>query len=130
MPFSYLLEILAVKNIHPFLYRMLEKNIKSFAAKMRVLYKYCCRDNMITINEAFRNFLNEQEACLKPETFLDFEDAILLYEEFLEFGAEDFLSEEDRDLYTARHEHENKNYWYPLQIEWKALTFNSMSFFL
>ena len=77
---------------------------------MIVLYKYCCRDIMITINEAFRKFLNEQETCLKPETFLDFEDVILLYEEFLEFSAEDFLSEEDRDIYIARHEHDNKNY--------------------
>lgn len=75
-----------------------------------IAYKYCCRDNMITINEAFRKFLNEQEASLKPDTFLDFEDVILLYEEFLEFSAEDYLSEEDSDLYTARHENDNKNY--------------------
>jgi len=39
---------------------------------------------MITINDAFRKFLNEQEASLKSDTFLDCEDVILLYEEFLE----------------------------------------------
>jgi hypothetical protein len=65
---------------------------------------------MITINDAFRKFLNEQEASLKSETFLDCEDVILLYEEFLEFNAEDFLSDEDRDLYASQHERDNKNY--------------------
>ena len=65
---------------------------------------------MITINDAFRKFLNEQEASLKSDTFLDCEDVILLYEEFLEFSAEDCLSEEDRDLYAGQHEHDNKNY--------------------
>lgn len=65
---------------------------------------------MTTINEAFRMFLNEQEASLKPDAFLDLEDVILLYEEFLEFSAEDSFSEEDRELYNARHEHENKSY--------------------
>ncbi len=65
---------------------------------------------MTTINEAFRTFLNEQEASLKPDTFLDLEDVILLYEEFLEFSAEDSFSEEDRELYNAQHEHENKSY--------------------
>lgn len=48
---------------------------------------------MTTINEAFRMFLNEQEASLKPDAFLDLEDVILLYEEFLEFSAEDSFSE-------------------------------------
>ncbi|WP_269848606.1 hypothetical protein [Methanosarcina horonobensis] len=43
---------------------------------------------MITINEAFRTFLSEQEASLKPDAFLDCEDVILLYEEFLELNAE------------------------------------------
>src|SRR5665811_1050818 len=62
------------------------------------------------INDAFRKFLNEQEASLKSDTFLDCEDVILLYEEFLEFSAEDCLSEEDRDLYAGQHEHDNKNY--------------------
>ncbi len=65
---------------------------------------------MTTINEAFRMFLNEQEATLKPDDFLDLEDVILLYEEFLEFSAEDSFSEEDRELYNARQEHEKKNY--------------------
>jgi hypothetical protein len=65
---------------------------------------------MTTINEAFRTFLNEQEASLKPDAFLDLEDVILLYEEFLEFSAEDSFSEEDRELYNARQEHENKSY--------------------
>jgi hypothetical protein len=65
---------------------------------------------MITINDAFRKFLNEQEASLKSETFLDCEDVILLYEEFLEFSAEDYLSDEDRDLYTGRHEKDHQNY--------------------
>ena len=64
---------------------------------------------MTTINEAFRLFLNEQEASLKPDAFLDLEDAILLYEEFLEFNAEDSFSEEDRELYNDRHEHNNRN---------------------
>jgi len=65
---------------------------------------------MITINDAFRKFLNEQKASLKSDTFLDCEDVILLYEEFLEFSAEDCLSEEDRDLYAGQHEHDNKNH--------------------
>ncbi|AKB15752.1 hypothetical protein MSTHC_1434 [Methanosarcina thermophila CHTI-55] len=55
-------------------------------------------------------FLDEQEASLKPDVFLDFEDVILLYEEFLEFSAEDSFSEEDRELYYVQHEHENKSY--------------------
>lgn len=66
---------------------------------------------MITINEAFRTFLSEQEACLKPDAFLDCEDVILLYEEFLELSAEDYLSEEDRALHTTGPERENKNYF-------------------
>lgn len=65
---------------------------------------------MITINEIFRKFLDEQEGSLEPDVFLDFEDVMLLYEEFLEFSAEDNLSDEDRDLYTNRHEHDNMNY--------------------
>jgi hypothetical protein len=65
---------------------------------------------MVTINEAFREFLSEQEASLKSETYLDSEDVILLYEEFLEFNAEDFLSDDDRDLYESQHEHNNKSY--------------------
>ena len=65
---------------------------------------------MTTINEAFRIFLNEQEGNLKPDTFLDLEDVILLYEEFLEFSAEDSFSEEDRELYNARQENENRSY--------------------
>ncbi len=65
---------------------------------------------MTTINEAFRTFLNEQEASLKPDAFLDLEDVILLYEEFLEFSAEDAFSEEDMELYNAQREHENKSY--------------------
>lgn len=65
---------------------------------------------MTTINETFRMFLDEQEASLKPDVFLDLEDVILLYEEFLEFSAEDSFSEEDRELYDARHEHESKSY--------------------
>lgn len=75
-----------------------------------IVYNYRCWDIMTTINEAFRMFLNEQEASLKPDLFLDFEDVILLYEEFLEFNAEDSLSEEDMVLYNARHEHDNRNY--------------------
>jgi len=55
-------------------------------------------------------FLNEQEGNLKPDTFLDLEDVILLYEEFLEFSAEDSFSEEDRELYNARQENENRSY--------------------
>jgi hypothetical protein len=66
---------------------------------------------MITINEAFRKFLSEQEACLKPDAFLDCEDVILLYEEFLELNAEDYLSEEDRALCAASPASENKNYF-------------------
>ncbi|KKG17215.1 hypothetical protein EO98_02065 [Methanosarcina sp. 2.H.T.1A.6] len=66
---------------------------------------------MITINETFRTFLSEQEACLKPDTFMDCEDVILLYEEFLELSAEDYLSEEDMALCAARPERENKNYF-------------------
>ncbi|AKB80544.1 hypothetical protein MSHOH_4061 [Methanosarcina horonobensis HB-1 = JCM 15518] len=66
---------------------------------------------MITINEAFRTFLSEQEASLKPDAFLDCEDVILLYEEFLELNAEDYLSEEDRALCSTRPERENKNYF-------------------
>ncbi len=65
---------------------------------------------MTTISEAFRKFLDEQETSLKSETFLDCEDVILLYEEFLEFSAEDFLSDEDMDLYTAKHKRDNKSY--------------------
>jgi hypothetical protein len=65
---------------------------------------------MTTISEAFRKFLDEQETSLKSETFLDCEDVILLYEEFLEFSAEDFLSDEDMSLYTAKHKHDNKSY--------------------
>ena len=47
---------------------------------------------------------------MKSDSFLDLEDVILLYEEFLEFSAEDSFSEEDRELYNARYEHENRNY--------------------
>lgn len=65
---------------------------------------------MITINEAFRKFLSEQEDGLKPDAFLDCEDVILLYEEFLELNAEDYLSEEDRALCATRPD-ENKSYF-------------------
>ena len=73
--------------------------------------------NMITINEAFRKFLSEQEACLKPDAFLDCEDVILLYEEFLELNAEDYLSEEDRALCATHPERENKNYFDVFSLE-------------
>jgi hypothetical protein len=66
---------------------------------------------MITINEAFRTFLSEQEAYLKPDAFLDCEDVILLYEEFLELSAEDYLSEEDMALHTTGSERESKSYF-------------------
>lgn len=66
---------------------------------------------MTTINEAFRTFLSEQEACLKPDAFMDCEDVILLYEEFLELSAEDYISEEDRALCATRPEREDKNYF-------------------
>jgi hypothetical protein len=65
---------------------------------------------MITINEAFRKFLSEQEESLKPDAFLDCEDVILLYEEFLELNAEDYLSEEDLALCATSPDRENKNY--------------------
>jgi len=65
---------------------------------------------MITINEAFRKFLSEQEDSLKADAFLDCEDVILLYEEFLELNAEDYLSEEDRALCATRPD-DNKNYF-------------------
>lgn len=65
---------------------------------------------MITINDAFRKFLGEQEANLEPDVFLDYEDVMLLFEEFLELSAEDNLSDLDRDLYTSRHEHDNMSY--------------------
>lgn len=65
---------------------------------------------MITINEAFRKFLSEQEASLKSDAFLDCEDVILLYEEFLELNAEDYLSEEDKALCSTPYERENRNY--------------------
>ena len=66
---------------------------------------------MVTINEAFRTFLSEQEACLKPDAFMDCEDVILLFEEFLELSAEDYLSEEDMALCAARPGLENKSYF-------------------
>lgn len=65
---------------------------------------------MVTITDAFQKFLNEQEASLKSEAYLDCEDTILLYEEFLESNAEDYLSDDDRDLYASQHEHNSKNY--------------------
>ena len=65
---------------------------------------------MVTIYDAFQKFLNEQEVSLKSEVYLDCEDTILLYEEFLESNAEDYLSDDDRDLYASQHEHGNKNY--------------------
>jgi hypothetical protein len=65
---------------------------------------------MVTLNDAFQKFLNEQEASLKSETFLDCEDVILLYEEFLESNSEDFLSDEDMYLYASQHDHNNKSY--------------------
>ena len=66
---------------------------------------------MVTINEAFRTFLSEQEACLKPDAFMDCEDVILLFEEFLELSAEDYLSEEDMALCASRPGCENKSYF-------------------
>lgn len=65
---------------------------------------------MVTINDAFQKFLNEQEASLKSEAYLDCEDTILLYEEFLESNAEDYLSDDDRDLFASQHEHNSKSY--------------------
>lgn len=59
----------------------------------------------------FKIFLSEQEACLKPDAFLDCEDVILLYEEFLELNAEDYLSEEDGALCATSPACENKNYF-------------------
>ncbi|WP_226990712.1 hypothetical protein [Methanosarcina acetivorans] len=53
--------------------------------------------------------MSEQETCLKPDAFMDCEDVILLYEEFLELNAEDYLSDEDRALCTARPE--DKSYF-------------------
>lgn len=65
---------------------------------------------MITINDTFRKFLDEQEVNLEPDVFLDYEDVMLLFEEFLELSAEDNLSDMDRDLYTSRHKHDNASY--------------------
>jgi hypothetical protein len=65
---------------------------------------------MVTINDAFQKFLNEQEASSKSETYLDCEDTFLLYEEFLESNAEDYLSDDDTDLYVSQHEHNSKSY--------------------
>lgn len=65
---------------------------------------------MTIINDAFQNFLKEQEGSLKPETYLDYEDILSLYEEFLDAYAEDDLSKEDRTLYEARRKQENKKY--------------------
>jgi hypothetical protein len=65
---------------------------------------------MVTINDSFQKFLNEQEASLKSETFLDCEDVILLYEEFLELNAEDFIPDEDRCFYANQHGNASKNY--------------------
>ena len=76
---------------------------------------------MITINEAFRTFLSEQETCLKPDAFMDCEDVILLFEEFLELSAEDYLSEEDLALCTAQPERENKNYFDVFGLEHLSL---------
>jgi hypothetical protein len=65
---------------------------------------------MVTINDAFQKFLNEQEASLKSEVYLDCEDTILLYEEFLESNAGDYLSDDDRNLYISQHDHNSKSY--------------------
>jgi len=65
---------------------------------------------MVNINDAFQKFLNEQEASSKSESYLDCEDTFLLYEEFLESNVEDYLSDDDRDLYVSQHEHNSKSY--------------------
>ena len=64
---------------------------------------------MVTMNDAFQKFLNEQEASLKSEAYLDCEDTVLLYEEFLESNAEDYLSDDDRALYASHHDHNNNS---------------------
>lgn len=65
---------------------------------------------MVTINEAFEKFLNEKESSLKSEDYLDCEETVLLYEEFLEANADDYLSDDERDLYASQHEHNSKGY--------------------
>ncbi len=65
---------------------------------------------MVTINDAFQKFLNDQEASLKSETYLDCEDVVFLYEEFLESDSESFLPDEDMGFYTSQRGHANKNY--------------------
>jgi hypothetical protein len=65
---------------------------------------------MVNINDAFQKFLNEQEASLKSESYLDCEETILLYEEFLEANAEDYLSDDDRDIFASQHKHNSKSF--------------------
>ena len=65
---------------------------------------------MVTIYDAFHKFLNEQEASLKSESYLDCEETILLFEEFLEANAEDYLSDDDRDLCASQHGHNGKSF--------------------
>ncbi len=54
---------------------------------------------MKTIKEVFQEFLNEQQARLKPRTYRGYEEAISLFEDCLDGYGHNSLSPEDADLF-------------------------------
>ncbi|MCR3884805.1 MAG: hypothetical protein NUK54_10585, partial [Methanothrix sp.] len=54
---------------------------------------------MKTIKLVFQEFLNEQQARLKPRTYRGYEEAIYLFEDCLDGYGWNSLSPKDADLY-------------------------------
>jgi len=54
---------------------------------------------MTTIEVAFEEFLNEQELCLKPKVFDEYEEVIYFFKWYLHGFAYVYLSREDSEYY-------------------------------
>ena len=65
---------------------------------------------MKTIKQVLEEFLEEQQARLKPKTYSGYEDAIFLFEQCLNGYAYQYLNEEDSKLFDKLYNEKNKEF--------------------
>ena len=65
---------------------------------------------MKTIEQAFKEFLNEQKSRLKPKTYRGYEDTIFLFTDYLNGYAYQYLGKEESELFDKQYNEKGKEY--------------------
>ncbi|HII00205.1 TPA: hypothetical protein HA351_00655 [Methanosarcinaceae archaeon] len=64
-----------------------------------------------TIQQILEEFLAEQQARLRPKTYLGYEEAIYFFRTYLNGYAHQFLDRKEDDSYDRLYDSENKQFW-------------------